>query len=63
MTGMALEYNFILIGSPLNLPVLSWKSHGNMLVSARMLLSISAWVSPPEITPVAGPGVFFSRDM
>ena len=56
MTGIALECNCILIGSPLNLPVLSWKS-------ACMLSSISALVCPPEITAVAGAGVFFSREM
>ena len=63
MTAMALGCNCILTGSPLNLSVLSWKSQGNMLVSAHMLLFILAWVCPPEITPVAGAGVFFSLEM
>ena len=63
MTGMALGCNCILIEGPLNLPVLSWKSRRNVLVSARMLSSISAWVCPPEMTPVVGAGVFFNREM
>ena len=63
MTGIALGCNCILIGSPLNLPVLSWKSWENVLVSACMLSSISALVCPPEITAVVGAGVFFSREM
>ena len=63
MTGMALGCNCILIGWPLNLLVLSWKSWGNVLVSARMLSSISAWVCPPEMTPVVGAGVFFNHEM
>ena len=63
MTDMALGCNCILNGLPLNLLVLSWKSQGNVLVSACMLSSILAWICPPEITPVAGAGVFFSCEM
>ena len=55
---MALGFNCILIGWPLNLSVLSWKSRGNVLVSA-----ISTWVCPLEMTPVAGDGVFLSHEM
>ena len=63
MMGMALGCNCIFIGWPLNLPVLSWKSQGNVLVSACMVLSISVWVCPPEMTPVVGASIFFNREI
>ena len=63
MTGMALGRNCILIEGPLNLPVFSWKSRGNVFLSAYMLSSVSAWVCPPEMMPVVGAGVFFNCEM